>query len=227
MENVGKPRPDATDSRLIAPAANGLSLRNLQHRCVDRQSCAQKKAARWRVESVQPGGGGNVVRSKSLPGMMPGDSLCFQLQKIFQINPRQCTARRPPAGGTARGNQPRSIVKVTFFDTHLPLLTASSGRQSEAKAKTDYPNQMVSNVHFQGNLGVGQGRVAERYRERTSAPATLSGGTRPNRQKSAQAELDMIVRGQLRFAAGPLWNDVRAPQAFPFPSGSRPIGPMR
>jgi len=41
-------------------------------------------------------------------------------------SPEQYAARRPPAGGTARGNQPRFVSGRSLFITHAVLMTADA-----------------------------------------------------------------------------------------------------
>jgi hypothetical protein len=66
---------------------------------------------------VQPGGGGNEVYYEAIKCSQPRE-FCFRvtiLSCILSDLAPEHTARRPPAGGDALGNQPRSIVKD---DTH-------------------------------------------------------------------------------------------------------------
>ena len=65
--------------------------------------------------SVQPGGGGNEdhlsIRANHFVDRsnLPIAAMLFYF--IFvRLSPGQNTARRPSAGGTARGNQPRSMI---------------------------------------------------------------------------------------------------------------------
>jgi hypothetical protein len=85
---------------------------------------AQKEAAHRRVSGVRPGGGGNEAcrearrRPNGLPWTLQADGraitfyvMCSSRNHSHSARPHSqaCTARRPPAGGTARGNQPRFV----------------------------------------------------------------------------------------------------------------------